>query len=283
MRRTVLREVSFSGTGLHSGSWMRLRVVPNDQGLRVISGSKVMTADYANVRPSRLCTLLASPDDPSFTLSTVEHLMSALYAVGVTDADLIVDGPEVPILDGSAAPFFEALRDAGTRDLDLARRQLIITRPVRYADGNAEAWLLPADGFSAEFRIEFANPAIGAQSFAYDPRRGGYAEEIARARTFCMEADVRAMRASGLALGGGMGNAVVFGEGRVLNPEGLRFRDEPVRHKLLDALGDLHLANAEIVGKFVGVRSGHLMTNMLLRAAFSQEIVVHAEQEAAFA
>lgn len=269
MRKTIATPFTLSGTGLHSGAPAAVRLFPSDSGLRVMRRGASFAATWANVRPARLCTLLASPDDPSFTLSTVEHLMAALAGAGVTDAVIEVSGPEVPILDGSALPFLDAVEDAGTEMVPGARDRLVITKPVVYAEGEASAALLPADRFTAEFAIDFAHPAIGRQAFSFAPRSDDFRSDLASARTFCMEEDVRRMRASGLALGGSMRNAVVFGENGVMNPEGLRFRDEPVRHKLLDALGDLHLAGAEIVGRFVGHKSGHLMTNMLLRAAFS--------------
>lgn len=271
MRKTITTPFTLSGIGLHSGAPAAVRIFPSDTGLRVTRRGASFAATWDNVRPARLCTLLASPTDRSFTLSTVEHLMAALAGAGVTDAVIEVSGPEVPILDGSALPFLDAIADAGTETLPGARERLVITQPVVYAEGEAKAVLLPAEHFTAEFTIDFAHGAIGRQDCAYDPRTCDFRTEIAAARTFCMDADVRRMRASGLALGGSMRNAVVFGEDGVMNPEGLRFRDEPVRHKLLDALGDLHLAGAEIVGRFVGVRSGHLMTNMVLRAAFAQE------------
>lgn len=271
MRRTIKTPLTLCGTGLHSGARVCVRLHPSGDGMKIVSRGRVMNADWSNVRPSRLCTLLASPDDSSFTLSTVEHLMSALAATGITDVVIEVDGPEIPILDGSARPFFDAILEAGTETVSGRRKRLIITEVVTFADGAAVARLLPADRFTATFTIDFAHTAIGHQTFAYDPLTSDYEGEIATARTFCMEADVKAMRASGLALGGGMDNAVVFGEAGALNPGGLRFADEPVRHKLLDALGDLHLANAEIVGRFEGVRSGHLMTNMLLRATFASQ------------
>lgn len=276
MRKTIKTPFTLSGTGLHSGAPAAVRLFPSDGGLRVMRRGTSFAATWANVRPARLCTLLASPDDPSFTLSTVEHLMAALAGAGVTDAVIEVSGPEVPILDGSALPFLDAVEDAGTEMVPGARDRLVITKPVVYAEGEASAALLPADRFTAEFAIDFAHPAIGRQAFAFDPRSDDFRSGLASARTFCMDEDVRRMRASGLALGGSMRNAVVFGEDGVMNPEGLRFRDEPVRHKLLDALGDLHLAGADIVGRFVGLRSGHLMTNMLLRAAFSQEAALRA-------
>lgn len=269
MRRTIKTPVTLKGIGLHSGAPVSVRLFPYASGLRVRRGGHEFSASWENVRPARLCTLLASPTDPSISLSTVEHLMAGLAVSGVTDLIIEVSGPEVPILDGSAKPILEGLRDAGFEDIQGARPKLIITTPVHYQDGDAVASLLPAPRFRAEFGIDFSHPKIGAQSVAYDPSEDDFFVDFAGARTFCMEDDVRRMKASGLALGGSMKNAVVFGESGVLNPEGLRFADEPVRHKLLDALGDLHLAGAEIVGRFVGHKSGHLMTNMLLRAAFS--------------
>lgn len=268
MRKTVSEDVIIKGTGLHSGTSATIRLMPHDGGMTVRRRGQEMSASWDNVRPSRLCTLLVSPDDPSFSLSTTEHLMAALWGAGVTDVIIEVSGPEVPILDGSALPFLNAILGAGVVELGEDRQALVIDKPVFYRDGDAFTALLPHDGFGAEFHIEFSHRMISSQSF--DMEGSSFADDLAPARTFCMEADVRRMRASGLALGGTKENAVVFSDDGVITPGGLRFRDEPVRHKLLDALGDLHLAGVDIVGRFVGHKSGHLMTNMLLRAAFGK-------------
>lgn len=267
MRKTVRSAVKFEGKGLHSGAPATLRVHPSDGGLIIRRGGVSFAASWDNVIPSALCTLLRSPDDPSASLSTTEHLMAALHALGITDAIIEVSGPEVPILDGSALPFFLALQDAGLTLIPGERERLVITAPVVVRAGEAWAGLFPDPRFSAAASIDFAHPAIGRQSATFDPLHDDFASDIAPARTFCMAQDVSRMRAEGLALGGDETNAVVFGDAGAEAAGGLRYADEPARHKLLDVLGDLHLAGAEIVGRFEGVRPGHRLTNDLLRAA----------------
>lgn len=273
MRRTISQDIIISGIGLHSGARVSTRLIPHDSGMVITRHGKKMRASWDNVRPSKLCTLIVSPDDPSFSVSTTEHIMAALWGAGITDVLIEVSGPEIPILDGSALPFMQAISDVGTSEINGNRDVMVINQPVFYRDGDAYAALLPADKFEAEFHVDFSHHLISQQSFSMNGV--SFMNDLAPARTFCMEADVKRMRASGLALGGTKENAVVFSDDRVITPGGLRFSDEPVRHKLLDAIGDLHLAGVDIIGRFVGHKSGHLMTNMLLRKAFvnDQEIL----------
>lgn len=271
MRKTVRSAAIFKGKGLHSGAPVTLRVHPGEDGLLIRRGRSVFRASWDNVAPSSLCTLIRSPDDPSLSLSTTEHLMAALGALGVTDAVIEVSGPEVPILDGSALPFLLGVQDAGISLLAGQRERLVITAPVIARDGDAWVGLFPSERFSASFSIDFPHPSIGKQSASFDPLLDDFASAIAPARTFCLGEDVRWMRAAGLALGGDGTNAVVFGESSVEAAGGLRYADEPARHKLLDAFGDLHLAGAEIVGRFEGHKSGHRMTNELIRAAYAEQ------------
>lgn len=266
MRKTVRTAVTIKGKGLHSGAPATLRVHPGDDGLIIRRGRAEFTASWDNVTPSALCTLLRSPDDPSASLSTTEHLMAALSALGVTDAVIEVSGPEVPILDGSAHPFLLAVQDAGLLLLPGERERLIIKAPVIVRAADSWAGLFPAERFTAAASIDFVHPAIGHQSATFDPLHDDFASDIAPARTFCMAQDVSRMRAAGLALGGDETNAVVFGDAGPEAAGGLRYPDEPARHKLLDALGDLHLAGAEIIGRFGASRPGHRLTNDLLRA-----------------
>lgn len=271
MRKTVRSAAIFKGKGLHSGAPVTLRIHPGEDGLLIRRGRGVFRASWDNVAPSSLCTLIRSPDDPSLSLSTTEHLMAALGALGVTDAVIEVSGPEVPILDGSALPFLLGVQDAGISLLAGQRERLVITAPVIARDGDAWVGLFPSERFSASFSIDFPHPSIGKQSASFDPLLDDFASAIAPARTFCLGEDVRWMRAAGLALGGDGTNAVVFGESSVEAAGGLRYADEPARHKLLDAFGDLHLAGAEIVGRFEGHKSGHRMTNELIRAAYAEQ------------
>lgn len=220
------------------------------------------------VEQSPLCTRLVNADDVS--VSTVEHVMAALAGCGVHNALIEIDGPEVPILDGSAAPFVRGILRRGVHALAAPIRAIEILRPVRVQVGDASAVLLPSDGLTIEFHIDFAEPAIGQQSKTLDMANGSFVRELSDCRTFCRRADVETMQANGLALGGSLDNAVVFDGEDVLNPEGLRHTDEAVRHKMLDALGDLALAGLPILGRYIGNRAGHAVTNTLLRALFAE-------------
>jgi len=273
MRTTLKREISLVGAGLHSGRPARLVLRPTDAG--GIRFHRVDIRDRDNVIPARwdavsdttLCTRLTNAAGVS--ISTVEHLMAAFAGTGVTDAVVDIDGPEVPIMDGSAVRFSAEIFKAGLRRLEVPARAIRILRPVRVEENGASAELRPADGFSIDFAIDFADAAIGRQEKTLDMANGAFARELADCRTFCRRADVDAMQAAGLALGGSLDNAVVVEGDRVLNSGGLRRRDEFVRHKMLDALGDLALAGAPIIGAYSGVRAGHGVTNQLLRALFA--------------
>ncbi|MEM8697962.1 MAG: UDP-3-O-acyl-N-acetylglucosamine deacetylase, partial [Pseudomonadota bacterium] len=210
------------------------------------------------------------------SVSTVEHLMAALAGAGVSDALILIDGPEVPILDGSSLLFTRALARAGLRRLTVKQPAIRVLKPVVVEDGGRTARLLPLadDAISSlevTFEIRFDDPAIGQQKYGLRITPDAFAEELAECRTFCHLAEVEGLRKIGLARGGGLDNAIVVDRGRVLNPEGLRRPDEFVRHKMLDAVGDLALAGAPIIGRYEGVLAGHEMTNRLLHALFEAE------------
>ncbi|MFC7704043.1 UDP-3-O-acyl-N-acetylglucosamine deacetylase [Plastorhodobacter daqingensis] len=274
MQTTINQTVSFTGVGLHSGAAVRMTVhpAPADYGIQFrrtdgMAGDRTIPARWDRVVPSRLCTLIANADGD--TVSTIEHIMAALVGCGIHNALIEIDGPEVPILDGSAAPFVAKLVPAGVRRLDRPVRALRILMPVEVSEGSAFARLEPAESLEIKFHIDFADAAIGRQDKALDMANGAFVRELANSRTFCRKSDVDAMRANGLALGGTLDNAVVVDGDRVVSPGGLRFADEPVRHKMLDALGDLGLAGGPILGRYIGHRAGHAMTNALLRAVFA--------------
>jgi len=208
-------------------------------------------------------------NEDGVAVSTVEHVRAALAGCGVHNALIEVDGPEVPILDGSAAPIARAILAAGLRELDAPPHALCVRRPIEVRDGRSLARLLPAEGLRISFEIDFPDAAIGHQAFALDMANGAFLRELCDSRTFCRRADVEAMRAAGKARGGTLSNAVVVEDARVLTPGGLRRADEPVRHKMLDALGDLALAGAPLLAEYRGVRAGHAMTNALLRKLFA--------------
>ncbi|MGM0583074.1 MAG: UDP-3-O-acyl-N-acetylglucosamine deacetylase [Pseudomonadota bacterium] len=275
MQATLRSPIDFRGHGLHSGRPARLRLLPASANYGIWfkrtdirDRDALIPARWDAVADTRLCTVLANAD--GVTVSTVEHLMAALAGSGVGNALIEIDGPEIPIMDGSARPFAEAIRAAGLRALDGESRAIRILAPVEVKDAGRLARLEPAERFELDFGIDFDAPAIGAQSKRLALVNGAVLDQLADSRTFCLRAEVEAMRASGLALGGSLDNAVVVDGERVLNPGGLRHPDEFVRHKMLDAVGDLALAGAPILGRYVGRRAGHEMNNRILRALFAR-------------
>ena len=231
-------------------------------------GDCMIPARWDCVERSPLCTKLVN--ESGVSVSTVEHLMAALAGCGIQNALIEIDGPEVPILDGSSAQFVAAFVACGTRRLEAPSRAIRILKPVDVREGDAWARLSPAQTLEIDFHIDFDDAAIGRQQKTLNMANGAFVRELSDSRTFCRRADVDAMRASGLALGGVPGeNAVVFDGNLVESGGGLRHADEPVRHKMLDALGDLTLAGAPILGRYQGHRAGHALTNKLLRALFA--------------
>ncbi len=271
MQNTLRSDALFAGLGLHGGAEVRMvvRPAPQDHGIVFLRSdlNERIPARWDAVVPSRLCTLVANASGVS--VSTIEHIMAALAGCAIHNALIEIDGPEVPILDGSAAPFVAGLLAAGVVGQDAPSQAIRILKPVEVRDGDAVARLEPADMLEMDFRIEFAEAAIGRQEKTLNLANGAFVRELSDSRTFCRQADVDAMRANGLALGGTLENAVVFEGDRVLSPGGLRYVDEPVRHKMLDAVGDLSLAGAPILGRYTGIRAGHALTNRLLRALFA--------------
>ncbi len=273
MQTTLARTVDFKGVGLHSGAPARMSLRPAPAGHGIVfvrvdlRDAAPVPALWDAVVPSQLCTLLRGPDGT--TISTIEHIMAALAGTGVHNVRIELDGPEVPILDGSSAAFVSGILGAGLSQQDAPLRAIRVLKPVEVRLGEAFARLVPADHLEMEFAIDFADPAIGAQTKRLDLANGAFVRELMDSRTFCRRADVEAMQSNGLALGGTYFNAVVFDGDRVLSPGGLRHDDEPVRHKMLDAVGDLALAGAPLLARYVGNRAGHGMTNRLLRALFS--------------
>ncbi|MFP4239808.1 UDP-3-O-acyl-N-acetylglucosamine deacetylase [Rhodosalinus sp.] len=273
MQRTVKSDVRFDGVGLHSGRAARMVIRPAtaEQGIWFhrtdVEGDGLIAARWDSVEPSALCTRITNRSGAS--VSTIEHVMAALAGTGIHNALIEIDGPEVPILDGSSAPFVRALLARGARRLPAPVRALEVLRPVRVETDAGWAELAPSESFAVAFHIDFPDAAIGAQNLSLDLSNGAFVRELCDARTFCRQSDVAAMRAAGLALGGSMRNAVVVEGDRVLSPGGLRRADEAVRHKMLDAVGDLALAGGPVLGRYTGFRAGHAMTNMLLRKLFS--------------
>lgn len=274
MQTTVASSVSFDGTGLHSGRQARVTVrpAPADSGIvfrRTDPDGRGpdLPARWDRVVQTPLCTRLEGDDGVS--ISTVEHVMAALMGCGVHNALVEVGGAEIPILDGSSAQFVRGLLHVGLRRSARPVRALRVLREVEARRGAASARLVPHETLMIEFDIEFEDSAIGAQKKLLNMSNGSFVRELASSRTFCRKSDVDTMRANGLALGGTLENAVVVDGDRVLSPGGLRHRDEAVRHKMLDALGDLAMAGYPVLGHYQGVRAGHALTNELLRTLFA--------------
>ena len=275
MQTTLKSDATFVGRGLHTGRAVRLTVKPAsaDYGIwfrrtDILDSDAMIPAMWDAVMPSTLCTLVAN--DAGTSVSTIEHLMAALAGCGIHNALIEIDGPEVPILDGSARPFVAGLLARGLRAQRAPVRAIRILESVEVRDGAAFARLDPSDMLEIDFRIDFSETAIGRQEKSLNMSNGAFVRELCDSRTFCIQADVDAMRERGLALGGSLQNAVVFEGGRVLSPGGLRHADEPVRHKMLDALGDLALAGGPVLARYTGHRAGHALTNRLLRTLFTR-------------
>ena len=273
-QRTLKSLIRASGVGLHTGQKVRitLRPAPANTGIvfrRVDLTPPVDVPARAElVGEARLASTLVKGD---VKIHTVEHLMSALGGLGVDNAFVDLDAPELPIMDGSASPFVLLIQQAGVEQQGAPKRFLRVTRRVEVTEGDKWARLEPYEGYRLSFSIDFRHPVIerSTQSVSVDFADTSYLKEIARARTFGFMHEVENLRESGLALGGGLENAVVLDEYRVLNAEGLRFADEFIRHKLLDAVGDLYLLGNPLLGAFSAHKSGHALNNRLLRAALA--------------
>lgn len=274
-QRTLKNVIRATGVGLHSGEkvYMTLRPAPVDTGIvfRRIDLAPVVEipASAELVTETTLCTGLTCE---GAKVQTVEHLMSAMAGLGVDNAYVELSSAELPIMDGSAGPFVFLIQSAGIAEQDAPKRFIRITRPVEVTEGDKVARFEPYDGFKLGFTVKFDHPMIPAsQSRAeVDFSTGAYIKEVARARTFGFMRDLEYMRERNLGLGGSMDNAIVLDEFRVLNEDGLRYADEFVRHKILDAIGDLYLAGKPILGAYEGFKSGHALNNKLVRALLAE-------------
>lgn len=273
MQTTLADIVRLSDKGVHSGApvTLTLHPAPTDHGITFVRSDVadriVVPARHNLVSDTSLCTVIGVQPGPG--VSTIEHLMAALAGLGLTNARVELDGPEMPILDGSAARFVEAIEAVGIVRQSRRRRVVRVLEPVTVSLGAAEATLEPYDGFRIEGEIAFGDAVIGRQSFTYDEDETDFASEIAPARTFGFLKDVEAIRAAGLARGAGLDNTVVVGEAAVVNPEGLRFPNEFARHKVLDAIGDLALSGFPLRGLYRATRPGHRLNHAILTTLFS--------------
>ena len=273
-QHTLKTAIGCAGIGLHSGRRVSLQLMPAEPGAGIVFRRADLGIDiparFDLVSDTRLCTQISLPDNPAACVGTIEHVMAALAALGIDNAIVVVDGPEVPVLDGSSAPFVFLIECAGRIEQDAPRDFIEILRPVRVEAGQASVELRPSgSGLDLAMSIDFPAPAIGRQALTLSLSELSFRRELASSRTFAMLSEIEALREAGLACGGSLGNAIVVDEARIMNPEGLRTTDEFVRHKMLDAVGDLALAGAPIHGRFIGNRSGHALNNRLLRALFA--------------
>jgi len=273
-QQTLAAPLVFVGIGLHSGSRATMRIHPADagQGIRITRRDLPAREGHFRVHwdavtDTTLCTTLGNAF--GHQVATVEHLLSAFSALGVDNASIELDGPEIPVMDGSAMPFVEALANTGLTRLDAPREVIVIRRPVRLQQGDSWAEFLPDATQRVTVSIDFNQQDIGIQSLSFCLSPDVYAREIAPARTFGFAEQLMQLRGRGLALGGSIKNAILLREGRVANLEGLRFRDEFVRHKALDVIGDLSLAGAAVIGHYRGNRPGHRLNLELLRLLMS--------------
>lgn len=271
LQRTLGQPISATGVGLHSGERVRLALypAPADSGI-VFRRTDLQPAVDVRAEPSlvndtRLSSTLVT--DAGVRVGTIEHLMSAFAGLGIDNLLIEVTAAEIPIMDGSAAPFIYLLQEAGIADQDKPKRFIRVREPVEVVDGEKWVRLDPHDGFTVELSIEFNHPAFNRapQKVKIDFADHSYVDEISRARTFGFMHEVEYMKSQGLGLGGNLGNAIVIDDEYVLNPEGLRFPDEFVRHKILDAIGDLYIVGHPLIAAFSGHKSGHAMNNALLR------------------
>jgi UDP-3-O-[3-hydroxymyristoyl] N-acetylglucosamine deacetylase len=289
-QRTLKSLVSATGVGLHTGQKVRMSLRPAqpDSGIVFrrldLPGAADIPARADLVGETRLCSCLVSGE---VKIHTIEHLMSALSGLGVDNAYVDLDGPEVPIMDGSAAPFVLLIQQAGIEEQGAPKRFLRVKKRIEARDGDKWAVLEPYEGFKLSFSIVYRHPVIEKSNTALtvDFANTSFLKEVARARTYGFMHDVEDLREVGLALGGGLENAVVLDEHRVLNAEGLRFGDEFIRHKILDAIGDLYLLGRPLLAAFSAHKSGHALNNRLLRQlaadASATEVVTFERAEEA--
>ena len=274
MQHTILKTATLSGTGLHSGAetTLRIRAADTYQGISFIrkdvtDRDNVIPARWDTVIDTRLCTVIGNSEN--VTVGTIEHLMAALRACGIDNAVIELDGPEVPIMDGSSAPFVAVILNAGLKTQTAPRRAIKIMKEISLQDGDKRVTLKPAVGSRFRAEIDFAHPVIGRQTYEVEMLSDQFITEIADARTFGFVHEVNALRAQGLALGGSLDNAVVLDQAKVMNEDGLRYDDEFARHKVLDAVGDIYLAGAPIIGLYDAYKPGHALNNQILRQMFA--------------
>lgn len=271
---TVAREVELTGTGVHSGAPVSVILHPAESGagLRFLASrngkiAAEIPANVSHVKNLTLCTVLG--DESGITIGTVEHLLAALRGLSIDNCYIEIDSKEVPIMDGSAAAFVEAIDEAGIRELSEPRNFIKVLKPIRVEEGDCWGELTPHNSFSLDVEIDFETPLIGRQRLQLDMSPVVFRNEIARARTFGFMRDLEKLWKAGLALGASLDNTIALADDKILNREGLRYPQEFVRHKMLDAVGDLSLSGFPLLGAYRSVRGGHRLNAFVLKALFA--------------
>jgi UDP-3-O-[3-hydroxymyristoyl] N-acetylglucosamine deacetylase len=274
-QQTICEPVSINGIGLHSGINVSMKLLPAESNYGIkfirkdIANNNIIEALWSNVSNTNLSTTISNQSGVS--VSTIEHLMSALSGLHIDNIKIEIDGPEVPIMDGSSIKFVNLINSSSIKNLNKKRKIIKVKKNIKIEKDDCSVELKPNNQFSIDFEIDFPSKLVSQQSCQLQLVNGNYKTDIASARTFGFEKDVDMLRSNGLALGGSLENAVVVGESKILNSEGLRYKDEFVRHKILDSIGDLYLAGAPIQGYFFGNKSGHHLNNLLLKSLFADK------------
>jgi UDP-3-O-[3-hydroxymyristoyl] N-acetylglucosamine deacetylase len=275
IQQTIAEPLSIKGIGLHTGINISMQLYPAeaDYGIKFIRkdlhNNNIIEAIWSNVTNTKLSTTISNKNGAS--VSTIEHLMSALSGLHIDNIKIEIDEPEVPIMDGSSIKFVDLIDKTSIKSLNKKRKILKVKKNIKVEKNDTSVELKPNNQFSIDFEIDFPSKLVSQQSCHLQLVNGNYKTDIASARTFGFEKDVDILRSNGLALGGSLDNAVVVGESKILNSDGLRFKDEFVRHKILDSIGDLYLAGAPIQAYFLGNKSGHHLNNLLLRSLFADK------------
>ncbi len=269
---TIAKAVDIVGIGLHKGTPVKLRLEPLEAGSGIVFYRSDVDVSIPlkpeNVVDTRMATVIGKN---GHVISTIEHLLSAVYAYGIDNVRIVVDGDEVPVMDGSAASFCMLLDEAGLQKLDAPKRVMIVKKEIVIEDGGKYVKLIPAKDLRYSFTIKFPHPVINKQEYTLEFTKEAYKNEIARARTFGFLQEVQYLRSKGLALGGSLENAIVLDDKKVLNPEGLRYNDEFVRHKILDAIGDMSLIGMSFIGNYEAFAGSHHLNHELTKALLASE------------
>lgn len=273
-QRTLRDSVSCTGIGLHSGKKVRMtiRPAPPDTGIRFIRkdlpGKRVIKAHFSSVINTTMCTIIGNNGNH---VSTIEHLMAAFFGFGIDNAIVEIDGPEVPIMDGSSAPFIFLLKSTGIKEQRKAKGFILIKKTLKIQEGNRSITIKPSKELKVSFTIDFHHPLISNQQYDFSFSGKSFIDEISRARTFGFLKDIETLREAGLARGGSLDNAIVIDNFRVLNEDGLRYANEFVRHKILDFLGDIAVMGTPIIGHFIINKSGHSLNHAMLKKLSSNQ------------